>query len=228
MGHREPRRVLEQGEAQGLTGVGGRPSGSQAEVSSETRDGRSCHKGGRQRGGGSGGDSQLWGQLWGRPAPGPGHNSPWIPIMCSRMRTLSARIFRASRSCCTPSLWRGGSTGSGLATGTQPGPRGFRVHVLPVLPAPASLTAITGWMFCGQGIRGTKRVTGVLWPHSLGLNAGPGPSSLGSSGSRGRPAASPACPSSQKIPCRGQSTQHRWGCFAGPLAGTVHPRALQG
>lgn len=28
---------------------------------------------------------------------------PWIPIMCSRINTLSAKIFRASRSCWTPS-----------------------------------------------------------------------------------------------------------------------------
>lgn len=41
-------------------------------------------------------------------SPG-GRHSPWIPIMCSRMRTLSARIFRASRSCWTPSPCRGGS-----------------------------------------------------------------------------------------------------------------------
>lgn len=37
----------------------------------------------------------------------PSRYSPWTPIMCSRMRTLSARIFRASRSCCTPSPWYG-------------------------------------------------------------------------------------------------------------------------
>lgn len=28
-----------------------------------------------------------------------------MPIMCSRIRTLSARIFRASLSCCTASPW---------------------------------------------------------------------------------------------------------------------------
>lgn len=38
-------------------------------------------------------------------------SAPWMPIMCSRIRTLSARIFRASLSCCTaspctvPSCW---------------------------------------------------------------------------------------------------------------------------
>lgn len=65
---------------------------------------------GRQ-GGGTGGFG-LGGRLWACLSPGPGHHAPWIPIICSRMRTLSARIFSASRSCCTPSPWVGGGGGS--------------------------------------------------------------------------------------------------------------------
>lgn len=38
------------------------------------------------------------------PEPPSGEaRGSWTPIICSRIRTLSARIFRASRSCCTPS-----------------------------------------------------------------------------------------------------------------------------
>lgn len=59
---------------------------------------RAAGGGGRRRG-----RPQLCGQLGAHPCLRPGHHSPWIPIMCSRMRTLSARIFKASRSCCTPS-----------------------------------------------------------------------------------------------------------------------------
>lgn len=111
MGSRALMRVLERGG----TGSGwgwGKLSGSQAKGTWRQGDQRQRRPprgqqgaGGRGRGGS---DSEAG---CGPPRPGPGRCSPWTPIMCSRMRTLSARIFKASRSCCTPSPWWGGSSG---------------------------------------------------------------------------------------------------------------------
>lgn len=108
---RESLRVLEQegtGSGWGLGKTTWQPSeGNTAAGRPETG---SHQEGGRSGAGEAEGDSQLCGQLWACPFLGPGHYSPWIPIMCSRMRTLSARIFKASRSCCTPSPWQGGNS----------------------------------------------------------------------------------------------------------------------
>ena len=85
-GSREPWRVLEQGWDKGHQG---RERGEQRQ------------HGEGSRGGGAEEDAGL----------SVSNHSPWIPIMCSRMSTLSAKIFRASRSCCTPSPWGGESRG---------------------------------------------------------------------------------------------------------------------
>ena len=94
-GSREPRRVPEQGWDRGR--LAARCGAIRA-----GREGTRGSTGEGSRGGGAEGDAGLC---------GPGHRSPWMPIMCSRMSTLSAKIFRASRSCCTPSPWGGGSRG---------------------------------------------------------------------------------------------------------------------
>lgn len=94
-GSREPRRVLEQGWDRGR--LAARCGAIRA-----GREGTRGSTGEGSWGGRAEGDAGLG---------GPGHRSPWMPIMCSRMSTLSAKIFRASRSCCTPSPWGGGSRG---------------------------------------------------------------------------------------------------------------------
>lgn len=98
---RQPGSLSGEGR-QGQAGVWGKLPGSQLKGTWKG----SCHEGSEEWEVGAEGECQLRGQLWAHPLLGPGHHSPWIPIMCSRMRTLSARIFKASRSCCTPSPCR--------------------------------------------------------------------------------------------------------------------------
>lgn len=128
---RESLRVPEQGGAGSGWGLGkttwqpsegNREAGRTETVAAVRRAARGW--GGRSRGR----LPALWPAV-GPPTSGPGHYSPWIPIMCSRMRTLSARIFKASRSCCTPSPWKGGN-------GESQG-RAASSHMPPFPPRPA-------------------------------------------------------------------------------------------